>query len=434
MTTSEKKIPTHDLDGKGKRRNLLLLLVGLAVINAVFYGLYLVKALNPSAFFYDPLEGYAGFLYDFFNPIRYTYHLNPMEYQWSNSPPFLHFFCYLASLPLRLFTPEQGGARMAFSVAGMVGFGLLAAAMLSAIIVTIRQLTRPALRRGERGLLCAMAVLSYPVFFALSCGNLSLLVAALIALFLLAFRQGKFCVAAILLGVAAAFKLYPALLGLLFLCDKRWKEALLCAATFFGLTLLSLVMFQGGVAANLQDWLAKTSEYSRFGNLDLRRIMMDNNSLFMLWDIPHFIAAEGAVSLEGMAEHNVSFGYVLTALLALSCLSCFALRRRRDRVLLLSLWMIGYPYNSAPYNLALLLVPLVYWAQGEEKQNAPMIVMGVLLLMCKTRFALYATNVRHITVQSAMNPLLISAMILWLFWLRRKELRRWRIKANRDLY
>lgn len=407
----------------GARKSLLLLCAGFLTIDLVLYGLYAVKALWPDLFYYHPLEGYAGFLYDFTNPIKYAYHLNLMNFDWSNAPPFLHFFCYLVSLPLRLFTPVEGGAALSWSLAGQVCFFMLAAGMLAAMGASIWRFSKGHLGAGERLLLCVAALASYPMFFAMASGNLSLLAAALVALFLLAYAQKKYVLAAVLLGMAAALKLYPALLGILFLCDKRWKEAFLCGLVGVGLTCFSLAMFQGGFLENLTDWLQKTASYNQMGNMDLRRTMMNNNSLLMLWDIPYYIARGGQVGLEEMAAHNGAAGAVLVCLLGLSCVSCFALRRWQDRVLLLSLWMVGYPYNSGPYNLVMLIAPLALWAAGEQTIRPPMLVMGCLLLMCKTRFAIFATNVRHITLQSALNPLLIAAMMGYLLWLRRAELR-----------
>ena len=407
---------------KGTRGNLLLLLAGLTLINVLFYGIYAVKLLFPAVFFYHPLEGFSGLFCDFYNPVRYAYYLRPIDNVWSNAPPFLHFFCYLVSLVLRLFTPEKGGLAMAYTPAGQIGFALLALGMLVGISWGIARFAKPHLQCAERCWLCAMTVASYPFFFGLASGNMVLLVSTLIVLFLLCYEQKRYTWAAIWLGIAAALKLYPALLGVLFLYDKRWKEGLLCAAVGIGLTLVSLAAFQGGIIPNLLDFLEKTESYHLYGNLDLRRIMMNNNSLLMLWDIPIYMARGSLISLEEMAAHNAAMSAVLAGLLALSVASCFFLRRKQDMALLMCLWMVGYPYNSEPYNLTIIAVALVYWACREKTRRIPMMAMGVLLLMCKTRTAFYATNVRHITMQSVLNPALILGMILYLYALRHKEI------------
>ena len=407
------------------RKNLLLFMKCLLLSNLVLYGLFAVQALFSAVrpFYYNPLEGYAGFLYDFYNPMKYAYHLDLMEHMWSNAPPFLHFFCYLVSLVLRLFVPFTGGGQMSWSVPGQICFALLAAGMLSAIFGAVWRYTKPFLRGWERSVLCAALLSGYPFFFALACGNLVLLAAALMVLFLVVYESGRSFLAAVLLGAAAALKLYPALLGILFLCDKRWKEAFVCAATGIGLTLLPLFLFEGGFTANLQDWLQKAAQYNEFGNLNLRRTMMDSNSFLMLWDIPKYIASGAAVTLEEMAAHNMIAKQALTAMVGMTCLSCFLLRRRHDRALLMCLWMVCYPYNSGPYNLVLLAVGLVWWIIQEKDKATAMIILGAAALMCKTRFALYATTVRHITLQSALNPLLMLSMMALLFWMRRDELK-----------
>lgn len=114
------------------RHRLLLLCALLTVSNFVLYGLYVLRALLEPvfSFYYDPLEGYAGFLYDFFLPVHYAYHLDVLAHQWSNSPPFLHLFCYVVSLLLRTVTPLQGGQELAHSMVGQITFGMLALGML----------------------------------------------------------------------------------------------------------------------------------------------------------------------------------------------------------------------------------------------------------------------------------------------------------------
>ena len=112
------------------------------------------------------------------------------------------------------------------------GSGLLFLSMLTALFAVLFLLAflRPneAQRRQDR-FLAVFLLCSYPFWLAIERGNMSLLV-LLLLMYAMSLRDSERAVerefALILIAVAAALKLYPAIFGVLYLAQKRYKEAL----------------------------------------------------------------------------------------------------------------------------------------------------------------------------------------------------------------
>lgn len=110
---------------------------------------------------------------------------------------------------------------------------------------------------GKSMLLTLTALFSVPFFgSAIERGNAVFLVCALL-LFALAFKDSetpwKRELALILIAIAANFKLYPAILGLLYLKEKRYKEAFRLMI-YGGVLFLVLFVFFGGIQG-IKDYL-----------------------------------------------------------------------------------------------------------------------------------------------------------------------------------
>ena len=209
---------------------------------------------------------------DLYNPAQYAMDRNLMNDTWTNSPPFLHFCGYAASAAIGLFLPGQlqnyfgGGNVFGQSPAGYF-FWLTIVAVT--VLVICRQCRR--LLNSKAGYFYGFfaVALCYPFLYAVDRGNYVMFVVMLLALFMADYADHPYR-AAVWLGIAAALKLYPAILCVLFLRRKRlWKPALVCVGTGIGLTLLSLLFFSDGQHAfmlTFTDWLAKMKQYTILGN------------------------------------------------------------------------------------------------------------------------------------------------------------------------
>ena len=95
------------------------------------------------------------------------------------------------------------------------------------LVYTIEELP---IKKYQRKLLAFSVILSTPLFMgALERGNMTLIVIALLLLAMLwkdSESVWKRELALILIAIAAGLKIYPAFFGLLYLKEKRWKEAI----------------------------------------------------------------------------------------------------------------------------------------------------------------------------------------------------------------
>jgi len=99
-------------------------------------------------------------------------------------------------------------------------------------------------------LLFLFIALSYPLLFAVDRGNSIILAVVFSILFLMGYRsENKFIRYAsyIALGIAAGIKLYPAILGLLILREKRYKEMAICVTVVFALIAAPFLITGGNV-------------------------------------------------------------------------------------------------------------------------------------------------------------------------------------------
>ncbi len=86
------------------------------------------------------------------------------------------------------------------------------------------------------------ALLWWPAIYCVGQANISILVTALVAFSLSRLKPGKNGLSAAALGAAAAIKLYPALIGLLFLAKRDSRAISVMALTFCGLNLLAYLV------------------------------------------------------------------------------------------------------------------------------------------------------------------------------------------------
>ena len=235
---------------------------------------------------------------------------------------------------------------------------------------------------------------------------------------LIAHDRGHDMGAAVCIGLAAALKLYPALLGVLLLADRRWKESLVCLLTGAGVTLLCLCFFREGFTENLRTWVERTLAYTGEGNGDLAWLIDDKCSLWQLALIPMALRGDIEFIEEGM-DMLGWLRVLLVAILVLAVLWSLWNRRGHDRVLMMSLLMVGFPLESGAYNLVLPVVPLVWWC-AREKDSVAMPVLGGLLLGCES-FVLLSRR-PYVTLQAVIHPACIALMVLGLVLLRRREL------------
>ena len=100
-------------------------------------------------------------------------------------------------------------------------------------------------------------------------------------------------------------------------------------------------------------------------------------------------------------------------------LLCLVLKHNHDRILIMTLMMLGFPIESGVYNLIMLIIPVSYWCMCEPKD--PLLpILGALLMACKSIFLV--SKEPYVTWQAIINPVCILLMIGYIVLIRRKEI------------
>lgn len=177
--------------------------------------------------------------------------------------------------------------------------------------------------------------------------------------------------ALLLTALCAAMKIYPAIFGLLYLKEKRWKEAL--RLTLYGLLLFFVPFaFFGGIEA-LKLWFGYVGEAGqilRIGRINYISGIVDTIALYL---------SGGTVTTGlGIYSRLISVAYLVLMLL----LALFSKSKYRT-MFFLCCAMIFFPINANRYTLAYLSIPLIFYIK-EEPEGKPWVTMllyGLLFSM-----------------------------------------------------
>jgi hypothetical protein len=248
IETREKSEPVDEAtrEDDGGRVKLPTLLRRFWAWSAVVFGLTLVVAwveyrMGYTAVNYNPLgDPLFGDLMEY-----------PGTYQWLHTTAF--FFNLSAKpVPYPMYSPVAYPPFAAMVMAGLYSaaspvmrFLEVTAVWLAAAIWGVR---RALVRVGIGGVTATlfpltMVAISFPIVRLVHEGNVELALWILTATGVWAYLQdsrGGDDAAAVLWGLAAAMKLFPAVLPILFLPRGRWRAFALGVATFAGATVLAL--------------------------------------------------------------------------------------------------------------------------------------------------------------------------------------------------
>ncbi|MEV6717834.1 glycosyltransferase 87 family protein [Lentzea sp. NPDC051208] len=143
----------------------------------------------------------------------------------------------------------------------MVVSGFLA---LTAVCVAVAGRVRPDLR-WTAGLLAAIGALALdPVWTTYGYGQINLYLLALVVIDVVLVKDRRW--RGVLIGVAAAIKLTPAIFVLYFVARRDWRAAMTTAATFAGLAVAGFLIAPGD---SLQYWLHSLLNPDRIGDMSL---------------------------------------------------------------------------------------------------------------------------------------------------------------------
>lgn len=251
-------------------------------------------------------------------------------------PKFIDAFVidvFLYPPPMLLLSRLALGMSEHFAVWRAVWFGIEGAIVVVALLAIASWIGG---REGRRAALLAPLVwLSIPTLLTLQIGNLHLVAISAGMLAMLAFERGRHAVGGAILAAVVAFKIFPAILIVLLLFQRRWRSLAWTAAFSLGLAVAGLlVLGPDPFRAFLDYQLPRLSSGAAFESLFVHPdVIAANQSVFGL---VQKLSLLGVPGLSGSVPAAVSWGYSLV-LIGLAALGA---RGARDRIRRAIVWLV----------------------------------------------------------------------------------------------
>lgn len=202
----------------------------------------------------------------------------------------------------------------------------------------------------------------------------------------------------LLLALSVALKLYPAVFGLLFLKEKKYKDLLLLVLLSLALVLVPFVFF-GGVSA-LQTWL---------DNL-FRPLQQD-------YGRPQYLKGVFFSLIRDLTGRDASGAG--TALSAAVCLLWAFLawrsRSRQRAVFFLTCIMVFFPANSFRYTLAFFAVPLAMLLKEEPGEPLRAWPAGVVSALYGMLFTVPVWILAVVPMDLRYDFYALTSVEIWLY-------------------
>ncbi len=260
-----------------------------------------------------------------------------------------------------------------------------------------------------------LSFLAYPVLFTLDRGNIEGFVFILLSLFMYFFRSNKTGISAIFLAGATALKLYPAIFIILYLSEKRYREA----AIFVGITLLlSSWNYNSftGISFHFSSLVGITKSSGNSGTTyNALYVIGDAGAAFCSSAFGALKTALCAWPPQGSAPRLLMLFriYYWVSLLLSAFVGVYVMFVEKElwkKVTILTLSMIFFPFVTADYRLLHLYIPMWLFlnAKGKSRSDLLYSVLFALLLIPKAYYVIK----EDISISVILNPLIISAFLL----------------------
>ncbi len=357
---------------KTKKLHLFLFIVG---INLVVSLIYLLSTRGASLGNYIVLQGRDRFM-DFFNHIRYVEDPKNTYYVIKDAcfPPLAYIFYLFLNrlLPINQATGTHWGTDAtgaAFDIVQpyalllyVVYVAILTILLYHVIIKLCKNMT------SSQTLIFALSIIvsNVFVFWIFERGNSAFIVAILLMAFYLwkdSPNKIKRELAMILLAVAASLKIYPAIFGLLYIAEKRYKE--MVRLIIYGVVLFVL-------------------PFAFFGGFDAMIQFVKNQGMVHsnMWGNMSSIHCACLLYIKDIEIANM-VSVILRVLVALLTVSTVLWSRLDDykRYYLLCAMMIILPSWNGGYTRAYMLLPLILLLNTEIRSKGEWIYTAIFAVM-----------------------------------------------------
>ena len=320
---------------------------------------------------------------DFFNHIWYVRdraHVYDSSI-YASFPPLAYVLYYFLGKFIPASAVEGPGNRaVRDNLFGLNLYVAYTAVLVVALVFLVQYFLREK-KRQEQCLLLFIILLSAPFIGLYERGNSAFIVLLLLFGFT-ALKDSKEAwkreAAILLLAVAAGLKLYPAVFGLLYLQERRWKEA--ARLTVYGLFLVFFpFIFFGGfgkIPVLLYNFKAISNEIV-LGDLRSATYATVFIGQKMGMSLPFLLAA----------------GRVVSVLFFLLSCGCVLLQKVLwKKMVLLSGIMIFFPVWSGSYTLIYLTLPLVLFLAEKKEEVTGFDILYQVFFACVFTILLWNTE------------------------------------------
>jgi hypothetical protein len=380
-------------------RFVLIIIVGFAAAVAYHYviGYYFGKPWPANTFLHTP----EAHFWDFILVVRQSAALDPFTNDIGGfaGAPFGQFIGYLFSII------QSAWVQLCLFFGS---FFIVFILMVKHYLYGLKS------KLTSRRILAIFAItfLTYPALFAVDRGNFDLLVCALLLFFALTYAGQRYKASTVFLALAIAIKPLVAILGLVYVFDKRYKDILLVIFNVVVLTALSLSLFKGGLFLETRkylDALSFTTGYLSAGNQQAFSSDLYGLLTIAIQFVGHRLGRE--IYLPAYPEARII--YAILAVIVFIYLTIYLWRKHLSlwQVLaVLTILLILLPFNSADYHLTYLFIPmLMYLGSGEQTRNEPVIIiLWSLLLIPKNYYIIQSFQ----NIGVVINPLLLIGLLV----------------------
>jgi hypothetical protein len=235
-------------------------------------------------------------------------------------------------------------------------------------------------------------------------------------MFALAYERQRFKASTVFLAMAIAIKPVACVFAVIYIINRKFKEALLLIVSVIFMSVFSLSLFKDGLFVETQKFIASQSssgEVQAGAALSMFRSDLYNFLVIVVRSISRLFGAE--TDLRGNSEFLLL--YTVAAVVVFAFFGIYLWKRPQPlwRVMaVLTILLILLPFNSGDYRLTYLFVPLLmYLAVKEETRNDLLIViLWGLLLVPKNYYTISGEQ----NIGMVINPLILLGLLILLVY------------------
>jgi hypothetical protein len=397
------------IETKKKVKNIHLnIFVATILLMFVLFliGLFRNPMGNQRNIFY---AGLNDFFADFFNVLRYISERDPYFNTINGYGEKIYLpLVYLLLYP---FSQLDGFNTMTLQQTWVSKMGIMSVFGFTAVSVLLLFLALNQIRKRYDIPFYVLVglCLSYVFIFSIERGNLIILSAAFVSVYLSYYDsddKNKRMAASICLALAAVLKIYPVLLVFLYFDKKQYKDIFFSAILALLFAFIPFVFFKGGFSNIIQ----------LINNMKVHSGSYDFIRLYPRFSFPHL--SYYALALSGLGDKIAlllsNIVYYFTILISIFSILCSLLTKNKwIKMTLLILTMIYLSVNSALYcGLYLFPVIIYFFAIIKDRSN---VFNGFLLLVFIILLNPFQFSISYKNINIGINYIFgnIALLSLW---------------------